>query len=112
MTEKNQTNEDARFATLFQEFSPALQDDGFSERVMARIARRTRRRNIVLSAAAIIGGTIALWPLSRLAVTFGNGLLLAATKWHDPAWLLQNQLLIFAVILAGLAPFAIRWLEE
>ena len=112
MTEQNQTNEEARFTALFQELTPQLQDDGFSEKVMARIARHARRRNIVLSVAAIIGGAVALWPLSKLAVIFANGLLLTATRWNDPSWVLQNQLMIFAVVLAGLAPFAIRWLEE
>jgi hypothetical protein len=112
VTDQNKTKEDARFTALFQEMSPALQDDGFSEQVMIRIARQARRRNMVLSIAAIIGGAVALWPLSRLAVVFGKGLFIAATRWNDPAWILQNQLLIFAVVLACLAPFAIRWLEE
>lgn len=112
MTEQIHLNEDARIAALFQELSPNLDNNGFSERVMARIARQVRQRNIVMACAAIAGGTFALWPLSRLVVSFVNGLLVAATRWHDPTWIIQNQLLIFAVILAGLAPFAIRWLEE
>ena len=112
MTDQIQKNEDARLTTLFQEMSPTLPDDGFSEQVMIRIARQARRRNMVLSIAAIIGGAVALWPLSRLAVVFGKGIFLAATRWNDPTWILQNQLLIFAVVLACLAPFAIRWLEE
>jgi len=112
VTDQNRTNEDARFAALFQELTPTLQNNGFSERVMAQIARRVRRRNFILSAAAIIGVAVALWPLSKLAVAFGNGLMLAATRWNDPAWVLQNQLLIVAVVLAALAPFAIRWLED
>lgn len=112
MTDQNQTNEDAHLTTLFRELAPTLEDDGFSERVMSRIAQRIRRRNVILATAAIIGAAIALWPLSRLAVALSNSVLVAATRWYDPAWLLQNQLVIFAVALASLAPFAIRWLEE
>jgi len=112
VTDQNQNNEDARIQALFQDLSRPLPDNGFSEQVMVRIARRARRRNAVLFTAAIIGGAVSLWPLSKLATAFVNGLLLTATRWTDPTWLLQNQLMIIAIALVGLAPFAIRWLED
>lgn len=112
MTDQNLSKEDAQLAKMFEELVPTIDDDGFSNRVLARIEHRIRRRKMILASAVIAGAAIALWPVARLAVTLSDGLLVAATRWYDAAWLLQNQVAIVAVVLAAAAPFAIRWLEE
>ncbi|HZD54553.1 MAG TPA: hypothetical protein VE175_16005 [Woeseiaceae bacterium] len=52
--------EDRKLEALFR--SPAIADDGFSERVLQRLRRRTRVRRWTLPIAASIGGLIALKP--------------------------------------------------
>jgi hypothetical protein len=45
-------------------------------------------------------------------MAFGEGLLIAATRWTDAAWLLQNQVLVAGALLALAAPAVVRWLEQ
>lgn len=57
------------------------------------------------------GGVSALGPLSELAVLLSEGLVVALTRWNDPAWLAQNQALVIAALLALAVPDANRLLE-
>ena len=111
--------EEGRLAALFETLAPPLVDDGFSSSVLRRIRRRVWLRRAVLGTAAMVGGLLALGPLSELAVVvsglpvlLSEVLITIATSWNDPAWLAQNRHVLILVLLAVASPGAIRLLER
>ena len=112
MTEPLDRNDDAQFEALFRDFGSPLADDGFSANVMRRVRRQVWARRIVVSAAAIVGGAMALAPLSQFSLTLSEGLVTLATHWNDLAWLTEHQTVIAAALLMAVVPPAIRWLEN
>ena len=104
--------EERRLSKLFQPLNPPLEDEGFSGTVLRRIRRRLWLRQIVLGTAAVVGCVLALGPLFELAVLLSEGLVTAATRWNDPAWLTQNQVLVIAALLVLAVPGAVRLLER
>ncbi len=119
-------DEDARLAVLFSAASAPITDAGFSERVMARVARRSRRRRLVFGVAGSIAVMIAAQPLWQLAGLASDSLLNAGTDLGQIAgvtgsalglaklfvsYLIQPTLLAAATLLA-LLPSALRWLED
>ena len=83
-------------------------------------------RRVVLGTAVIVGGALALGPLSELSVLISelsvllsgvpvllsDGLVTVATSWNDPAWLAQNRVALILILLAVASPGAIRLLER
>ena len=111
--------EEGRIAELFETLTPPLDDEGFSATVLRRIRRRVWLRRAVLGTAAVVGGVLALGPLSELSVLISavpvllsDGLITVATSWNDPAWLAQNRMVLIMVLLAVASPGAIRLLER
>ena len=104
--------QERRLSELFQTLAPPLEDEGFTGIVLRRIGRRLWLRRIVLGTAVVVGGILALGPLSQLAVLLAEGLVVAATRWNDPAWLAQNQALLILGLLAVAWPGAMRLLER
>ena len=111
--------EEGRLSELFEALTPPLDDKGFSANVVRRIRRRIWLRRVVLGTAVIVGGALALGPLSELSVLvsgvpvlLSDGLVTVATSWNDPAWLAQNRLVLIMVILAASIPGAIRLLDR
>lgn len=104
--------EERRLSELFQTLASPLEDEDFSGTVLRRIRRRLWLRRIVLGAAVVVGGALALGPLSELAILVSDGLVVATTHWNDPAWLAQNQALVITALLALALPGAIRLLER
>ena len=111
--------EEGRLSELFEALTPPLEDEGFSALVVRRIRRRTWLRRAVLGAAVVVGGVLALGPLSQLSVLISGvpvllseGLVTAATSWNDPAWLAQNRLVLIMVVLAASIPGAVRLLDR
>ena len=111
--------EEGRLSELFEALTPPLEDEGFSALVVRRIRRRAWLRRAVLGAAVVVGGVLALGPLSELSVLISGvpvllseGLVTAATSWNDPAWLAQNRLILIMVVLAASIPGAIRLLDR
>lgn len=111
--------EEGRLSELFETLTPPLEDEGFSAIVLRRIRRRVWLRRAVLGAAVIVGGALALGPLSELSVliaglpaVLSEGLIATATNWNDPAWLAQNRLVLIMVVLAASIPGAIRLLDR
>ena len=104
--------EERRLPELFQTLNPPLADEGFSGAILRRIRQRLWLRRIVLGAAAAVGGVLALGPLFELAVALSEGLVVAATRWNDPAWLAQHQALVITALAALALPGAIRLLER
>lgn len=112
-------DEEGRLSELFETLTPPLEDRGFSADVLRRIRRRAWLRRAVLGTAVIVGGILALGPLSELSVLlsglpalFSEGLIAVATSWNDPAWLAQNRIALILAVLAASVPGAIRLLER
>ena len=70
MAERLKDKEDKVLESLFA--SEPVPDNGFSASVMSRLRRRLWLRRLTLPAAFLIGGAVALKPLSQLAITFGR----------------------------------------
>ncbi len=112
-------DEEGRLSELFETLTPPLEDEGFSADVLRRIRRRAWLRRAVLGTAAIVGGVLALGPLSELSILLSGlpallseGLVTVATSWNDPAWLAQNRVVLILAVLAASVPGAIRLLER
>jgi len=110
--------EEGRLSELFETLTPPLEDEGFSAIVLRRIRRRVWLRRAVLGTAVVVGGVLALGPLSELSilisgvpVLLADGLINVATSWNDPAWLAQNRLVLIMVVLTASIPGAIRILD-
>ena len=110
--------EERRLSELFETLTPPLEDGRFSTIVLRRIRRRVWLRRVVLATASVIGGALALGPLSELSILvselpilLSDGLLTVATSWNDPAWLAQNRMILIVVVLAASIPGAIRLLD-
>ena len=111
--------EEGRLSELFEALTPPLEDEGFSALVVRRIRRRVWLRRVVLGTAAIVGGVLALGPLSELSVLISglpvllsDGLVTVATSWNDPAWLARNRMVLILALLAVATPGAIRLLDR
>ena len=111
--------EEVRLSELFEALTPPLDDGGFSASVSWRIRRRVWLRRAVLGTAAVVGGVLALGPLSELSILLSGlpallseGLVTVATSWNDPAWLAQNRVVLILAVLAASVPGAIRLLER
>ena len=111
--------EKTRLSELFETLTPPLEDEGFSALVVRRIARRRRVRRAVLGTAVVVGGMLALGPLSELSVLLSEvpvllseGLMTVATSWNDPAWLAQHRMILILTVLAASMPAAIRLLDR
>ncbi len=112
-------DEEGRLSELFETLAPPLEDEGFSADVLRRIRRRAWLRRAVLGTAVVVGGVLALGPLSELSVLLSGlpallseGLVTVATSWNDPAWLAQNRIALILAVLAASVPGAIRLLER
>ena len=112
MTEQNDSREDEQFVAMFRDLVPSVADDRFADVVVRRIQRPLWVRRVVLFLAVVIGGTLGIGPLWETAVSLSNGLMAAATRWHDPGWLIANESLLIAVLLMAASPLAIRLFER
>lgn len=64
MAERLKDNEDRKLESLFA--SDAIEDNGFSSKVMRRVRRQIWVRRLALPVAFVVGGSIAVKPLSEL----------------------------------------------
>ena len=99
MADKQRDAEDRWLESMFQ--SEPIADDGFSRRVVARIRRQLWVRRLALPVAMLIGGAIAIKPVSQL-LTAASKLLTAVPEelFQAPANLLpQMEAAVFGVSL-------------
>ena len=99
MVEKLKDAEDRMLESMFQE--RPIADDGFSRRVVTRIRRRLWIRRLTLPAAMLIGGAIAIKPLSQLVIAASKLLIIVPEGLLEaPAsWVPQMEAAVFGVSL-------------
>ena len=103
---------DKRLEMLFRPAAAPIDDAGFTDQVMARIARRAWRRRLVLGLAGLAGGAMAAQPLWYLAGTLSQQLTVLGGRWAEFAWILQSPLALAAGLLIVVGPGLMQWLEE
>lgn len=107
MAERMKDAEDRLLESMFA--STPIVDDGFSAQVVSRIRRRLWLRRLALPVAGLIGGAIAIKPLSAL-VTIVTGLAMllpqelvgAAADFIPQAQTIVLGAMLLAVFLVGL----------
>ena len=95
MAERLKDAEDRMLESMFQ--SESIADDGFSRRVVSRIRRRLWIRRLALPVAMLLGGAVAIKPLSQL-VTAASKLLSVIPQglFEVPmSWLPQMESIVF-----------------
>lgn len=110
MPERDQAFDDTLRGLFAAEPEPA--DDGFSQRVMRRIAGRTLRRRLLLAGAVTTGAVIAAWPLGQLLLPLSDGLRELVGQTAATDWLAERKTLLYGVALACLTPIVAAMLEE
>ena len=111
MTGIHNQQDDERLRGLFREAMPPVADDGFSDRVLRRIGRRKRIRQVVLYLAAGLGLAIAARPATELLMaagdwmtaSLGQSAVLAADRFEP---------MVVVVVLGLLSPFLVSLLED
>jgi MFS family permease len=109
MAEDRQADEALR--ALFADLADPP-DQGFSDRVIGRIAGRIRRRRLIIAAAVIAGGLIAAWPLGQLLLQLSEELGDLIVGMAGTDWLNEYRTLILGVGLAFLTPVVAALLED
>ena len=106
MVERLKDAEDRMLESMFQ--SESIADDGFSRRVVSRIRRRLWIRRLALPVAMLLGGAIAIKPLSQL-VTAASKLLTVIPQglFEVPmSWLPQMESMVFGASIAQMVVLA------
>jgi hypothetical protein len=112
MAERIKDEEDRLLESMFASLPVA--DDGFSIRVVRRVSRRVWLRRLALPVAAIIGGIIAIKPLSGLVAAL---LSLSSLIPSDTISLASNsipqfQTVVLGAILLAVGLLSTRFLED
>jgi hypothetical protein len=102
---------DERLKQLFGAMNQDLPALEFKEQVLRRIERADRIRYVVLTAAAALGLAIAAGPLWDLLL-LGARELLAAIVTLREADLSLDPAVVAVVLLLGVLPGVVRWLER
>jgi hypothetical protein len=112
MAERLKDKEDAKLEALFR--SGALEDDGFSDRVVSRIRRGIWIRRWTLPLAVLIGGLIAAKPAAQLLLAMVDilSVLPADVRTVELDALPQISTFIFGGTLIGIVVLFINGLEE
>ena len=108
MAEKMKDAEDRFIESMFD--SAPVADDGFSDRVVARIKRKLLLRRVTLPVAALIGASIAFKPAAslltaayRILLGMPNDLVTSATSNLPSLQLIVSGALILLVTLLSLS---------
>jgi len=112
MAERIKDEEDRLLESMFA--SPPVADDGFSIRVVRRVSRRVWLRRLALPVAAIIGGIIAIKPLSGLvaALLSLSSLIPSDTISMASNSIPQFQTVVLGAILLAVGLLSTRFLED
>jgi hypothetical protein len=107
MAEKIRDPEDVLLEDLFA--AEAIADDGFSERIVARIRRRNWLRRGAFFAAISIGGAVAFRPAAeivslvyRITLELSTGLFGVSTDWIPSLTMMLAGGVLFAATMLAL----------
>ena len=112
MADKLRDTEDQLLTTMFQ--SDPIADDGFSKRIVSRIRRGIWVRRLALPIAMVIGGSIAIKPLSQLVMA-GAQLMMAMPQEFlsvPEGWVPQVQMLILGALVFAVGMVSVRMIEN
>lgn len=112
MREPMPEDEDKRLELLLRELAAPVADEGFTARVMTRVAQRAWRRRVLLTVSGAIGAAFALGPLLQVLNVASHEAAGIAGRWHDLAWLMDKPVLVGIGLIALIAPATWRWLED
>jgi len=112
MAEKLKDTEDRLLESMFR--SEPIADDGFSRRVVTRIRRRIWVQRLAIPVAILIGGAIAIKPVTQLVIAASQLLTIVPQGMLDlpMAWFPQAQVVVLGAMMLGAALLGIRLLEE
>ncbi len=112
MAEYTRDADDQRLDALFA--TDAIADAGFSEQVMRKVQRQLWIRRLTLPIAAVIGGSIAIKPLSSIVAALDglSGFFPAELFRTTTDALPQTPLMLEGVLLFVVVMLGVRALEE
>lgn len=111
MTDEQFDNEERWLREQFSASLPAIADQGFSEKVVRRIRKRTLLRNGLPLAAVLVGTGVIAWPaVALLGDLFQQVAVINQLDWQ--AVFEANKTLVIGLILGALSPLAIALLED
>jgi hypothetical protein len=104
--------EDVRLESLFR--SEEIADDGFSDRVVARVRHRIWIRRWTMPAAILIGASIAAKPATELLALLPTLMAFLPEEFRimPENFVPQMSTLVVGAALAGVMTLVIRTLEE
>ena len=112
MAEKLKDAEDRLLESMFQ--SEPIADAGFSKRVVTHIRRRIWLRRLALPVAMIVGGAVAIKPVSELVLAATKLLTVIPQGMFDipVAWVPQAQTVILGAMLLAAGMLGMRMIED
>lgn len=116
MVDRLKDKEDLKLESLFR--SERIADAGFSDRVVSRIRRQVWVRRLALPIAFVVGGAIAVKPLSQLVMTLYGVAASVPQKLGSQAEIASIMQLphastvIMGVLLLGVVLLTTRMLED
>ena len=112
MVEKLKDAEDRLLESMFQ--SESIADDGFSSRIVTRIRRHMWLRRLTLPIAMLVGGSIAIKPITQLSVAVSKLLTVIPMELLETpvAWIPQPQYVVLGAMLLVAAMLGVRMLED
>jgi len=112
MAEKLKDAEDRLLESMFQ--SEPIADAGFSKRVVTHIRRRIWLRRLALPVAMIVGGVVAIKPVSELVLAATKLLTVIPQGMFDiPAvWVPQVWTVVLGAMLLAVGMLGMRMIED
>ena len=112
MADKLKDAEDRLLESMFR--SEPIADAGFSSRIVTRIRRRLWLRRLALPVALVVGGSVAIKPLSELTVAAGKLLtVLPQDVLAMPmTWIPQIQYIVVGAMLLAAGGLGMRLIED
>ena len=112
MAEKLKDAEDRLLESMFH--SEPIADDGFSKRIVTRIRLRMWIRRLVLPISMIIGGSIAIKPITQISVAVSKLFTVIPMELLETpvAWVPQPQYVVLGAMLLGAGMLGVRMLED
>ena len=112
MADRMKDAEDRLLESMFA--APPIADDGFSVRVVGKVRRRLWLRRLALPVAALLGGAIAIKPLTALVTLIASLSALLPQELFGiiAEFIPQAQTVVLGALLLAVCLLGIRTLED